>query len=83
MVTSKHNLIEILMKLMSKINITNLGRPDLPKGNAKVFEPPCSEVTVDNTPGTGVSSLPNDDRMLLEEEKWSKIFGNSKDFKNF
>ena len=54
---------------MSKINITNLGRPDLPKGNAKVFEPPCSEVTVDNTPGTGVSSLPNDDRMLFEEEK--------------
>ena len=36
-----------------------------------------------NTSGTGVSSLSNDDQMLLEKEEWNELFGNSRQFKNF
>ena len=57
---------------MSKINITNLGSPDLTTRNVKVGK----------TSGAGVSSLANDDQMMMEEE-WSELFGNSRDFSSF
>ena len=82
-VASKHNLIEILIKLTSKINITNLGSPDLTTRNVKVFEPPVPEVTVGKTSGAGVSSLANDDQMMMEEKEWSELFGNRRDFTSF
>ena len=49
--------------------MSNLGRPKLPTGSAMVSEAPCSEVTMGNTYSAGVSSLPNDKRMLLEEKE--------------
>ena len=51
-----------------------------------VSEAPGPEVTMDNTvtSGAGVSSLPNNDQMLLEEKEWNfKLFGNSREFTNF
>ena len=58
-----------MMKTMSKINIANLGRPELPTGSAIVSKSPSADGTMDNTSGAGVSTLPNDDRMFLEEEE--------------
>ena len=72
-----------MMKIMSKINITNLERSELPTESVMVSEPPNQEVTMGNTFGTGVSSLSNDDQMLLEKEEWNELFGNSREFKNF
>ena len=47
-----------------------------------VSKPPNPCVTMGNTMGDGVSSLPNYDGMLLEEE-WNELFRNSREFKNF
>ena len=47
-----------------------------------VSKPPNPCVTMGNTMGAGVSSLPNYDGMLLEEE-WNELFRNSREFKNF
>ena len=32
---------------------------------------------------SGVSNLPNDNRMFLEEEEWNDLFGNSREFTSF
>ena len=50
-----------MMKTMSKINITNLVRPELRTGSAMVSKPPSPEGTMGNTFGAVVLSLPNDD----------------------
>ena len=63
-----------MMKSMSKINITNLVRPELRTGSAMVSKPPSPEGTMGNTFGAVVLSLPNDDWMLLEEEEWNEGF---------
>ena len=46
-----------------------MGRPELP------------EVTIVSV--AEVSSLPNDDRKLLEEEEWNELVRNSRVFTNF
>ena len=68
------------MKIMSKINITNPGRSKLPIGNAAVAKAPSPEVTVGNTFSAGVSRLPSDDQMLLEEEERNAMFRKSQTF---
>ena len=68
---------------MSKINITNLGRPELSIGSVMVSMSPSPEVSMGNTSGAVISSFPNDDQMFLEEEAWNKLFGNSREFTNF
>ena len=45
-------------------------------------KPPNPDFTMGKTMGVGVSSLPNYDRMLHEEE-WNELFGNSREFTNF
>ena len=72
-----------MVKILSKINITNMGRPVEPTRSAMVSKPPGPEVTIGNTSGAEVPSLPNDDRMLLEEEEWNELFENSREFTNF
>ena len=67
---------------MSKINVTNLGRPNLPTGSVMVSNPPGPEVTMGNNFGAGVSSLPNGDQNLLEKEEWNELFGNSRELTN-
>ena len=72
------------MKIMSKINITNLGRPELSIGSVMVSMSPGPEVTMGNTSGAVISSFPNDDdQMFLKEEAWNKLFGNSREFTKF
>ena len=72
-----------MVKMMSKINITNMERPVQPTRSAMVLKPPGPEVTIGKASGAGVPSLPNDDRMLLEEEEWNELFENSREFTNF
>ena len=57
------------MKIMSKINITNLGRPKLTARSAMVFKAPYPEVSAGSTSSVGVSRLSSDYQMLLEEKK--------------
>ena len=42
------------MKIMSKMNITNPGKSELPKGSAMVSDPPIPKGTIGNTSGVGV-----------------------------
>ena len=65
---------------MSKINITNLRRPELPTGTVMVSASPGPNGTVGNTSGAGVLSLPINVTTLLEEEQWNELFGNSREF---
>ena len=69
-----------MIKIVSKLNIANLVRPELPSGSAMTFKPPDLEVTMGNTSGVGYRVFSNDDRMLLEEEEWNELFGNSREF---
>ena len=46
---------------MPKINITNLGRPELRTESAIVSEAPSPESTIGNTSAAGVLIWPNDD----------------------
>ena len=71
-----------MIKIMSKINITNLRRPELPMESMMVSEPRDPEVNLGNTSSTGVSSLYNNDSLLLEEE-WNELFKNSREFTSF
>ena len=59
---------------MPKINITNLGRPELRTESALVSEAPSPESTIGNTSAAGVLIWPNDDWILLEEEEWNEGF---------
>ena len=67
-----------MMKITSKINITNLRRPELPMESMMVSEPRDPEVNLGNTSSTGVSSLYSNDSLLLEEE-WNELFKNSRE----
>ena len=58
-----------MIKIMSKINITNLGRPELPMGSVMISELPGPKITVNNTSAVRVSSFPSNDQMLLEGKK--------------
>ena len=49
-----------MMKIMTKSNITNLGRPELPTGSVMVSKPHSPEV-MGNTSDASVSNLSNDD----------------------
>ena len=72
-----------MMKIMLKIDITHLGRPELRTGSGIISESPTAEVTIGSTSGAEVSSLPNDNRMLLEGEQRNELFGNNREFTNF
>ena len=73
------------MMYRSQKSITHQGIPELPTGSVKVSEPPGPEVQVGNTSGVGVSSLPEDDKMIIDEIVWNEMFGESSDesFKGF
>ena len=69
---------------MSNEYLSDMVMPELLKSESSmVSEPPSPEVTVGNTSGTGVSSLPNSERMVLNEEQWNELFGESKEFSSF
>ena len=63
--------------------ITNLGRPEVPMGSAMLSKAPGTETAMGNTSNAGVSSLSNEDQMLLEEEKWNELFRNSIKFTKY
>ena len=68
---------------MSNEYLSDMVMPELLKSESSmVSEPPSPEVTVGNTSGTGVSSLPNSERMVLSEEQWNELFGESKERKH-
>ena len=48
-----------MVKIMPKINITNMGRPVQPTRSAMVSKTPGPEVTIGNTSGAGAPSLPS------------------------
>ena len=74
-----------MMKTMSRNNIKYLGKSEQPTGNTMVFVVPSPEATVGSTSGAGASRLPNNDWMLLEEEKGNELLGNNRftDFVGF
>ena len=53
--------------------------------SVKVSKPPSPEVQVGNTSGVGISSLPKDHKMIIDEMFWNEMFGESSEesFKGF
>ena len=60
-------------------SITNQGIRELSTRSVKVSESPSPKAQVGNTSGVGLSSLPEDHKMIIDEIVWNEMFGESSD----